>query len=106
VSLRRLSWPASRYSREDSFQELGCEHLRWFHDRTMEALPQVWGMIDYRGQTIRDFEGQIEVVIAPFRSPVANLRTMPGIIATAAYVTIAEIGVDRSRFQTIAHLRS
>jgi hypothetical protein len=63
-------------------------------------------MIDYLEQTVRDFEGQIEVVITPFRSAVANLVTIPGISATAAHVIIAEIGVDMSRFATVAHLRS
>jgi transposase len=63
-------------------------------------------MIDYLEQTVRDFEGQIEVVIAPFRSAVACLVTIPGISATAAHVIIAEIGVDMNRFATVAHLRS
>src|ERR1700738_1811176 len=63
-------------------------------------LSQHLRMIDYLEQTIRDFEGQIEVVIAPFRSAVANLVTIPGISATAAHVIIAEIGVDMSRFAT------
>ena len=69
-------------------------------------LSQHLRMIDYLEQTIRDFEGQIEVVITPFHSAVANLVTIPGISATAAHVIIAEIGVDMSRFATVAHLRS
>jgi transposase len=32
--------------------------------------------------------------------------TIPGISATAAHVIVAEIGVDMSRFATVAHLRS
>jgi transposase len=45
-------------------------------------------------------------VIAPFRAAVACLVTIPGLSATAAHVIIAEIGVDMSRFATVAHLRS
>src|SRR3984893_12127882 len=63
-------------------------------------------MIDYLEQTSRDLDGQIGVVLAPFRSAVACLVTIPGISATAAHVIIAEIGVDMSRFATAAHLRS
>jgi transposase len=63
-------------------------------------------MIEYLEQTIRDFEGQVEVVVGPFRAAVACLVTIPGISATAAHVIIAEIGVDMSRFPTVAHLRS
>ena len=47
-------------------------------------------MIDYLEQTVRDFEGQIEVVTTPFRAAVANLVTIPGISATAAHLVIAE----------------
>ena len=61
-------------------------------------LSQHLSMIEYLEQTVRDFEGQIEVVIAPFRAAVACLVTIPGISATAAHVIIAEIGVDMSRF--------
>jgi transposase len=69
-------------------------------------LSQHLRMIEYLEQTIRDFEGQVEVVVAPFRAAVACLVTIPGISTTAAQVIIAEIGVDMSRFPTVAHLRS
>jgi transposase len=69
-------------------------------------LSQHLRMIEYLEQTIRDFEGQIEAVLAPFRAAAACLMTIPGISATAAHVIIAEIGVDMSRFPTVAHLRS
>ena len=66
-------------------------------------LSQHLRMIEYLEQTIRDFEGQIEVLVAPFRAAVACLVTIPGISVTAAHVIIAEIGVDMSRFPTVAH---
>jgi transposase len=69
-------------------------------------LSQHLRMIEYLEQTIRDFEGQVEVVVAPFRAAVACLVTIPGISLTAAHVIIAEIGVDMSRFPTVAHMRS
>jgi transposase len=69
-------------------------------------LSQHLRMIEYLEQTIRDFDGRIEVVLAPFRAAAACLVTIPGISTTAAQVIIAEIGVDMSRFTTVAHLRS
>src|SRR3984893_5378387 len=72
----------------------------------LPPLPQHLRMIEYLEQTIRDFEGQIEAVLTPFRAAVACLVTIPGISATAAHVIIAEIGADMSRFATAAHLRS
>src|ERR1700677_4013534 len=57
-------------------------------------LSQHLRMIEYLEQAVRDFEGQVEVVVAPFRAAVACLVTIPGISATAAHVIIAEIGVD------------
>jgi transposase len=52
------------------------------------------------------FDAVIEAQIAPFASAVAHLDEIPGIGLTAAYVIIAEVGVDMSRFPTPAHLCS
>jgi transposase len=63
-------------------------------------------MIEYLEQTIRDFDEQIESVLAPFREAVDHLVTIPGISTTAAQLIVAEIGADMSRFAAAAHLRS
>jgi transposase len=63
-------------------------------------------MIDHLEQTVSEFEAQIEAALEPFRATVERLTTIPGVSATAASVIIAEIGVDMSRFATVAHLRS
>jgi transposase len=99
AALRDGRLSASREILTEALQGKVTAHHRFL-------LSQHLRMIDYLEQTVRDFEGQIEVVIAPFRAAVACLVTIPGISATAAHVIIAEIGVDMSRFATVAHLRS
>jgi transposase len=69
-------------------------------------LQQHLQMIEHLEQTVREFEAQIEAALEPFRAAVERLMTIPGVSATAASVIIAEIGVDMSRFATVAHLRS
>ena len=69
-------------------------------------LSQHLGTIAHLEQRVAAFETQIETVLAPFRTAVECLVTVPGTSATAAHVIIAEIGVDMSRFATAAHLRS
>jgi transposase len=50
--------------------------------------------------------GPRETSIVSFRAALPCLVTIPGISATTAHVNIAEIGVDMSRFATVAHFRS
>jgi transposase len=69
-------------------------------------LSQHLRMIEHLEETIAAFEAQIEAALAPFRAALERLVTIPGVSATAAQVIIAEIGVDMSRFTTVAHLRS
>ena len=51
-------------------------------------------------------EAHVGEALAPFRSAVALLTTMPGLGETAARVLVAEIGVDMTRFPTAGHLVS
>jgi transposase len=44
--------------------------------------------------------------MAPFAQAVATLDVIPGISLVAAYVSLAEIGLDMSRFPTAGHLAS
>jgi transposase len=69
-------------------------------------LKQHLQTIEQLEQTVSEFEAQIEAALEPFRAAVERLITIPGVSATAASVIIAEIGVDMSRFATVAHLRS
>lgn len=69
-------------------------------------LAQHLQMIEHLEQTIKQFEAQIEVALAPFRGAVERLVTIPGVSTIAAHVIIAEIGADMSCFPTAAHLRS
>ena len=49
---------------------------------------------------------EIERHLAPFAAAVEWLQTIPGVSATAAAASIAEIGVDASRFPSAKHLAS
>jgi len=69
-------------------------------------LTQHLQMIEHLEKTVDQFEAQIEAALAPFRTAVERLMTIPGVSTTAAHVIIAEIGVDMSRFASAAHLRS
>jgi transposase len=69
-------------------------------------LKQHLQMIEQPEKTVSEFEAQIEAALEPFRAAVEHLKTIPGVSATAASVIIAEIGLDMSRFSTVAHLRS
>ena len=69
-------------------------------------LNQHLQMIEHLEKTVTEFEAQIEAALNPFRAAVERLMTIPGVSTTAAHVIIAEIGVDMSRFATVAHLRS
>jgi len=89
-------------SRETLAQALHCKVTA--HHRFL--LKEHLRMIEHLEQTVSEFEAQIEAALEPFRATVERLTTIPGVSATAASVIIAEIGVDMSRFATVAHLRS
>jgi transposase len=55
---------------------------------------------------VANLDRHLEEVMAPFQSPASLLTTMPGISAIVAWVIIAEIGVDMTRFPTPGHLVS
>ena len=82
AALRDGRLSASRETLAGALQGKVTAHHRFL-------LSQHLRMIDSSGKTIRDFEGQIEVVIAPFRAAVANLVTIPGISTTAAQMPLS-----------------
>lgn len=64
------------------------------------------GQIDALDQAVRDLEGRMETLLAPFRRQVELLTSIPGISETTARVLLAEIGLDMARFPTSGHLIS
>lgn len=64
------------------------------HLRQIEATEAAVARID----------AQLEELMAPFQPAVALLTTMPGVSTLVAWVILAEIGVDMTRFPTPGHL--
>jgi transposase len=77
-----------------------------FSDHHAFLLAKMLARIDQISADIADLDARIEDQIAPFAPAVTCLDEIPGVGLTAAYVIIAEIGVDMSRFPTAAHLCS
>jgi transposase len=64
------------------------------------------GQIDALNAAVRDVEARREEVLQPFRVDIGLLTTIPGISEVTAWVILAEIGFDMSRFPTAGHLVS
>ncbi|MDE3078216.1 MAG: IS110 family transposase, partial [Chloroflexota bacterium] len=64
------------------------------------------GQIRATEAAIGDLETQMEKIVAPFRSKIDRLKTIPGVKDTAALVIVAEIGLDMSHFDSAGHLLS
>lgn len=62
--------------------------------------------VDHLHGAMRELEARMSDVLAPFRSHVENLMTIPGVNDTTARVLAGEIGLDMSRFATAGHLIS
>ena len=62
--------------------------------------------IDALGALISEIDTEVDKHLAPFRTAIQQLRTVPGIAALAASTIVSEIGVDMSRFPTAGHLLS
>src|SRR4030095_5181911 len=57
-------------------------------------------------RAVRAVEARLGEALAPFRSALDRLITMPGVSETVARVLVAEIGFDMTRFATAGHLVS
>jgi transposase len=55
---------------------------------------------------VREVEARLGEALAPFRTALDRLITMPGVSETVARVLVAEIGFDMTRFATAGHLVS
>jgi transposase len=62
--------------------------------------------IDGLGALIGEIDTEVDKHLAPFRTAIRQLRTVPGIAALAAPTIVSEIGVDMSHFPTAGHLLS
>lgn len=62
--------------------------------------------IDALGRAISAIDTEVEANVAPFRTLIPVLTSIPGIGELAARVLLAEIGTDMSRFPTAGHLIS
>jgi transposase len=64
------------------------------------------GQVDALDGAIATLDGEVEAKLAPFRTAVELVTTIPGVSTLSAEVIVSEIGVDMSRFPTAAHLIS
>ena len=62
--------------------------------------------IDALEAAITDIDQQVEADIAPFRTAVKQLSSIPGVKALAGQVIVSETGIDMSRFPSDGHLVS
>jgi transposase len=57
-------------------------------------------------RAVHEVEARLGEALAPFRTALDRLITMPGVSETVARVLVAEIGFDMTRFATAGHLVS
>jgi transposase len=78
----------------------------FFTDHHGFLLAQMLARVDALSADIAELDTAIEEMIAPFAQAVERLDEIPGLRAIGASATIAEIGLDMTRFPTPAHLCS
>jgi transposase len=84
-----------------------CEALRGRVTKNHRFLLRLHlRQIDQLDAAIAAIDRQVEADIAPFRTAVTRLTTVPGVKALAAQVVLSEIGLDMSRFPSHRHLIS
>lgn len=84
-----------------------CEALRGRVTKNHRFLLRLHlRQIDQLDAAIAAIDRQVEADIAPFRTAVTRLTTVPGVKALAAQVVLSEIGLDMSRFPSDRHLVS
>lgn len=78
----------------------------WFTDHHGWLLNKMLDRVDLITADIVEVEQRIAEQIAPFERQVRQLMQIPGVNQIIAWILIAEIGTDMSRFPTPAHLAS
>jgi len=100
--LAELGHAQLKCSREELAEALHgkvTDHHRFLLKLHLETYEQLHRSID-------ELEGHIERHVGPFLEDVELLKTIPGVSDVTAYVLMAEVGLDMSRFPTDANLRS
>jgi len=64
------------------------------------------GQIDAIDAAVAEIDQEVEASIAPFRTAVEQVSTVPGVKSLAAQTILSEIGIDMSRFPSSGHLIS
>jgi transposase len=64
------------------------------------------GQIDALDAAIAELDREVEASIAPFRTAIEQVSSIPGVKHLSARAILSEIGIDMSRFATDAHLIS
>lgn len=78
-------------------------HIRSHHRFMLKLHLEHINALD---RAIASIEQEVGLGLEPFRQAAQLLSTIPGMRGVAAHVVVAEIGIDMSRFNTPAHLRS
>jgi transposase len=64
------------------------------------------GQVDALDGAIATVDGEVDANLAPFRTAIELVSTIPGVSTLSAEVIVSEIGLDMSRFPTAGHLIS
>ena len=75
-----------------------------FTDHHAFLLRTMLGRVDAIGADIAAVDARIAEQATPFADAVDRLDEIPGISLASAYVILAEIGIDMTRFPTAGHL--
>jgi transposase len=98
---------ALAHSNVKSSQAALQEALRGRVTRNHRFLLQLHlGQIDGLDAAITTIDREVEANLAPFRTAVELVATIPGVSTLSAEVIVSEIGLDMSRFPTVGHLLS
>jgi transposase len=100
--LAALAHPAVKASQESLREALRGRvgrHHRFLLDLHLRQ-------IDAIDAGIGDIDKEVETRIAPFRTGIELISSIPGVSSLSAEVIVAEIGTDMSRFPSAAHLLS
>lgn len=62
--------------------------------------------VTFLERSLEELDAEVDHALAPFAAERALLQQLPGVTRTAAATISAEIGVDRGRFASAAHLAS
>ena len=91
------SWPGAAWGQDHALEEAFTGH---FTDHHAFLLGSMLRRVDAISADIAALDARIAAQAAPFGDAVARLDEIPGISLASAYVILAEIGTDMTRFPT------